>query len=304
MKKINIVKMCRSLHPQHYKKGALDFKVDYEFQRSLKSYLFAEKPMAVGSAFRSGFDFINIQKDPAYPDKEKPETSAPNKRYILSKKAVSKKFKKFACTQSEFDRRFKEFKVDAFEDNKLATGIFEAGEVMKQYNVFYSVVTKKFQANRPKKLLKNFVECSFEVDFLFLNGKSGFAVVTVFEKSIDPNSLVWTLASEGLDIYSSFLKDALETIEKLDDLEVYIFAIETANSKSTMFLNWSDLSVDVGRESYEKRIATMKFAKEKAGWDSYDFKTIKKRDGKDDGDVLKIGLASSSIIKRESNEYW
>ena len=300
MQEIDVAKMCRTMTPIHYKNYKKDHRINEVDRRALKMYIF-DLAKEKDGLFRTHFVFIS-KKNETESDPLKTKDSAPNKRHIKAIKDKAIEIGKFAYTGYEYNTKIKGIGELIYSTVPLSLKIFSSGFIMQDYSVFYNVKKSTFQINEPRKMVKDFVKCSFSVDFLRVQKKNGFAVITFFDKSISPQSVIYGLAREGVDILASFIVDAIKVIKGLDNLEIYILGIETENSKSGLLMKWSEMSMDIGRESYIKRIRTMKYSLDNNVFNGHDFFSLKSEKG--EPSVTIVNLNPNSIKNRESNEYW
>jgi len=299
---INVKALSESETPFHYKRWKPEKNVSGLNEDAVKLYLLDPNPLDKNGVFKSKVKYIN--KD-LYPNVGKSESSAPNKRYIDFQKEGFEKQGFIGLTGKEFGR-ISTIAATVKKTVPVLDRIFEGGEVLKQYSIFFNTEKCIFLIDAPKKENKNIVECVFEFDFFKFNPetKTGYVVLIVFEKSVNPQNIIYQLVKKGLDIYSSFLIDALKKKFNLKEVDLYMLGVEIGtNGNSGVLMKWDNFSLEIAKDSYVKRLKSLNLSIQKNVFDSYDFSSF---DTEQNGvvKIQKVALNPNSIKLRESNSNW
>jgi hypothetical protein len=293
---INLKALAESSTPYHYKRWKSEVT---NKDKAIMSYIM--DPQADSNESKL-FRKIAVPISKKYfPDPEKTENTARNKKYIEAVKKKAALEGKIGLTGREYGT------VSGIGKNVRKTVpvtnvIFKKGRVFKNYEVYYNTKTNKF-TKKPKSESKIIVKVSFEVDFVYDNKSgTGFVVLFAIEKSVDPNSIVWTLGKKGYDIRCAFIHDAIKYEEKIDNLYVYIMGIETEAGNSGVLMEWTAMSISIGRDSYQKRLPTLTESLKSKTYDTYDF--VSMREDYEKNEPIKISLNPTLTKQRESKLYW
>jgi hypothetical protein len=299
---INIKALCECETPFHYNRWKPEKNINGLNEDAVKLFLLDPDPLSKEGVFKSRVKYISKDN---YPNIGKTESSAPNKRYIDFQKAGFEEKGFIGLTGKEFGR-VSTIGNTVKKTVNVLNKIFAVGEVLKTVSVFYNIEKNIFLTAKPKKINPKIIECTFEVDFINFNPKTktGFVVIIVFEKSVNPQNIIYQLAKKGIDVYSSFLLDALKTILGAVNLDLYILGVETGNfGNSGVLMKWENFSLEIGRDSYIKRLQTLAVSIETNVFDSYDFNSFE-TEAKGVVKIQKIGLNPNTIKLRESNKFW
>tara|TARA_Y100001938_G_C8094942_1_gene437488 strand:- start:2242 stop:3129 length:888 start_codon:yes stop_codon:yes gene_type:complete len=219
--------------------------------------------------------------------------SQKNKSYIKQVKSKAYKSGKYAITKKELiDINIKVANLEKRNPFLLPT-IFQKGEYLKKDKMLYNIETGNFV----KKALKsnnNICQIDFKVDFFKKVKTTGYCILVIQEREIDPERIIYKFHEKGLDIYSSFCIDAFKKKYQLSGMQFYILAVENNYKGNSVMFKLSELSNEIGIESFKKRIKTIHNCYETNSF--YGFQET--------SNPIKISLNQTLIKRREANESW